>query len=97
MSVVDLTNTYPVAVKEHRCSLCRTTIAKGTRYNYRTYVMDDAFHTEHLHTWCSREIEWFCDTTGEYEFSDDWIDDFVRETLLHDYGRQCRDDIEEDE
>ena len=97
MSVVDLTHTHPVAAKAHCCWLCRQPIPAGMRYQYRAYVADGDFDTEHLHLWCEREIEWFCRTTGEWEeVSEDWIDDFVRETLLYDYGRQCRDYTEDD-
>ena len=69
MSYTSLSDTTPVARKQHRCIWCGQAIPKGEKYRYTTGVYDGDMQANHWHFECSDAQQTDARETGEYEFS----------------------------
>ena len=79
MSDVFQTSKLRKANKEHKCDLCGAAIKPGERYWRITGKWYYGFYDTKLHMNCDTLIDKYCDSTGEYEWSEDsvleWIAD----------------------
>lgn len=91
---------YPVAKKEHKCSLCGGTIKIGEQYKrYSGKYEGDMFDHKYCAD-CERCLNYYLDVSKENEYSEDWISDTLQEDFCHDciHGFRiddCLDDCEE--
>lgn len=79
------------ARKDHKCDLCNGLIRKNEKYHRYAGKYDGDFFDNKYHLTCQNIINAFCDDTGDNEYSEDYIADW-----LHDkYCTDC-DDYESD-
>ena len=77
--------TYPKAKKEHVCDLCNHKIAVGEKYSRFSGKYDgDMLDIKH-HLLCKRIVDTYCEKTGEGEYINDEVQDWLRE----EYCYQC--------
>lgn len=66
------TFTLPKARKEHKCDLCRRTIPMGTKYVRFSGKFNGDYFDYKYHTECDTIINEYCTTSGETEWND-WV------------------------
>lgn len=67
--------------KPHKCQLCGAEIPAGSEYIRQNGKFDGEFFDRCLHMWCCSAIEEYCQATGENEY-DDWaVLDYVQEKV----------------
>ena len=67
--------------KPHKCQLCGAEIPEGSEYIRQNGKFDGEFFDRCLHMWCCSAIEEYCQATGENEY-DDWaVLDYVQEKV----------------
>lgn len=78
--------------KSHKCQLCGGEIPAGSEYVRQNGKFDGEFFSRCLHPWCRSAIEKYCQATGENEY-DDWaVLDYVQEevcTACPEYEHGC--------
>jgi hypothetical protein len=67
MSYELLSETYPVARKDHRCIWCGQKIAKGEKYTAERSVFDREIQNHHWHPECLKDARDANDDTFEFE------------------------------
>lgn len=67
--------------KSHKCQLCGGEIPAGSEYVRQNGKFDGEFFDRCLHPWCCSAIEKYCQATGDNEY-DDWaVLDYVQEEV----------------
>ena len=67
------------ARKDHKCYLCRETIAKGEKYVNESGKYDGEFFYHHLHLNCTELINIYCRESRYNEWAHDWVCDWLRD------------------
>jgi hypothetical protein len=67
MSIDLLSETRPIARKDHRCIWCGQSIPKGSQYVYEVSVFDGDMQNHHWHEECLKSARTNNDE-GEWEF-----------------------------
>lgn len=73
------TSTFPKARKEHVCDLCGGIIGKGEVYHRYSGKYDGEMFDDKYHLVCQNIISAYCEKTGDNEYDNDYICDWLRD------------------
>ena len=86
-------STCPKARKDHKCDLCGGTIHIGEKYHRYSGKYDGDMFDEKYHLICQNIINSYCDETGDWEYNNDCIQDWLRDKYCYD----CKHGADEDD
>lgn len=90
------TTAHPKAKKDHVCDLCNGTIRKGEKYHRYSGKNDGYMFDYKYHLICQKIIDAYCDTSGDNEYSNDAIWDFLSDEYCFDCELHKNDECAND-
>lgn len=81
-----LTETFPMAKKEHKCYICNELINKGENYVKQVGKFQDNFYDIKLHNNCYSILINYLDELDYYDLQEGWTLDYLRDYWI---GNKC--------
>ena len=92
------TSNYHRARKEYKCDLCGQTIKINEKYHRYSGKYDGEMFDNKYHIECQEIIDKFCDETGDTEYDNDWITDWLHNKYCYEciHGDDSQGDCDND-